>query len=87
MGHFPFPDMREFDPAIAQRIREWAECPPCLRCPAVLIRGMAPRFCCNPFGDRIRENFPPPRDERLLNRIVQLSGSRSNFPLVLNHDL
>jgi hypothetical protein len=53
MRHFSFPGPREFDPDIAQRIREWAECPLCSRCGAVLIRGMAPRFCCNPFGDRI----------------------------------
>jgi hypothetical protein len=26
-------------------------------------------------------------DERLLNRVVQLSESRPNFPLILNHDL
>jgi hypothetical protein len=26
-------------------------------------------------------------DERLLNRIVQLSESRPNFPRILNHDL
>jgi hypothetical protein len=26
--HFPFPDMRLFDPEIALTIREWAECQP-----------------------------------------------------------
>jgi hypothetical protein len=87
MGHFPFPDMREFDPDIAQKIREWAEYPLCSRCGAVSIRVIAPHFCCNPFGDRIRDNLPPPMDEQLLNRIVQLSESRPNFPRILNHDL
>jgi hypothetical protein len=87
MGHFPFPDTRKFDPDIAQRIREWAEYPLCSRCGAVMIRGMALYFCCSPFGDRIRDNLPPPMDERLLNRIIQLTESRPNFTRILNHDL
>jgi hypothetical protein len=36
MAHSPFPDMREFDPETAERIRKGAECAPCPHCRAVL---------------------------------------------------
>jgi hypothetical protein len=73
MGHFPFPDMTQFNPDIAQAIREWAEFPPCSHGRAVLIQGMRHEFCSRPLRDRIQSNFPPPMDQRLLDRIVDLT--------------
>jgi hypothetical protein len=50
LGHFPFLDMREFDPQVADKIRQWAEAPPCLHCAAILLQGMPHHFCCQLFG-------------------------------------
>jgi hypothetical protein len=87
MAHFPFPDMREFDREIANRIRNWAECSPCPHCRAVLVQGMPDGFRCNPFRDRIRSNLPPPMDEGLLNRNIELIDSNQKIPRFLNRDL
>jgi hypothetical protein len=87
LGPFPFPDMREFHPEIADRIRVWAECGPCVHCGAILLQGMPHGFCCAPFGDRILANLPDPMDEELLSRIVQLSQSNPNFSRILNQYL
>jgi hypothetical protein len=79
--------MRKFDEDIAQRIRNWAEVPSCSYCGAVLLRGMTGKFCCHPFEQRIRSNLPPPMDEDLLQRIVELTRTKANFPRILNRDL
>jgi hypothetical protein len=40
-------------------------------------------FCYRSFGEQIRSNFPLPLDERLLNRVVQLTEENSKFLLIL----
>jgi hypothetical protein len=79
--------MREFIPEMAERIRKWAECSPCLHCRAVLLQGMPDGVCCNPFGDRIRSNLLPSMDEGLPNHTIELIESNQNFPRILNRDL
>jgi hypothetical protein len=49
LGHFPFRNMKDLDPDVAERIREWGECPPYTHCGAILLRGMPYAFCCKPF--------------------------------------
>jgi hypothetical protein len=53
LRHFPFRDMKDLDPDVVERIREWGECPPCMHCWAVLLRRMPHGFCCKPFCDKI----------------------------------
>jgi hypothetical protein len=79
--------MRQFNPDMAQNMRDWAESSQCPLLRAIPIQGMPQTFCCPPFGDRIRSNFPPPIDQRLLDRIVNLGDSNPNFPRLLNPDL
>jgi hypothetical protein len=86
MAHFPFRDMREFDPDIAERIRKWAECSPCPRCQAALLQGMPDGFCCSPFGEGIKSNLPRPMNAAGGNRIIQLAESNQKFPRILNRD-
>jgi hypothetical protein len=38
LDHLPFPDMRDFNEDIADKIREWAEITPCPHCGAALLR-------------------------------------------------
>jgi hypothetical protein len=87
LDHFSFPDMRDFNEDIADKIRQWGEIPPCHHCGAVLLRGMPHELCCKPFAGRIRNHLPPPMGRELLNHIVELTKSISNFPRILNHDL
>jgi hypothetical protein len=47
LDHLSFPDMRDFNEDIADKIRQWAEIPPCPHCGAALHRGMSHEFCCN----------------------------------------
>jgi hypothetical protein len=44
-------------------------------------------FRCRPFSDRIQSNLPRPLDQRLLDRIADLTDSDPNFPRILNYDL
>jgi hypothetical protein len=85
--HLPFPDMRDFNEDIADKIRQWAEIPPCSDCGAVLLRGMSHEFCCKPFASRIRNHLPPLMGRELLDHIVELIQSIPNFPRILNRDL
>jgi hypothetical protein len=87
LEHLPFPDMRDFSEDIADKIRQWAEIPPCLHCGAVLLRGMSHESCCKPFAGRIRNRLPPPMGRELLDHIVELTLSIPNFPRILNRDL
>jgi hypothetical protein len=57
LGDFLFPDMREFDAGLAERIRRWAELPPCKDCGTILLRDMPVGFCCKPFGHKIISNL------------------------------
>jgi hypothetical protein len=70
LGHFPFPDMKEVDPDIADIIRQFVESPPRKRCRVALLQVMPHECLCKPFGHRIRDNLPPPMDDQLLNHIV-----------------
>jgi hypothetical protein len=49
LGHFPCRDMKDLDPDMVERIREWGECPPCTHCGVVSHRGMSYAFCCKPI--------------------------------------
>jgi hypothetical protein len=60
LDHLPFPEMRDFNEDIADKIRQWAEIPPCPHCGAVLLRGISHEFCCKPSVGRIRNHLPPP---------------------------
>jgi hypothetical protein len=87
LDHLPFPDIRDFNNNIADKIRQWAEIPPCPHCDAVLFQGMSHEFCCKPFAGRIRNHLPPPMGRELLDHIVELAQSIPNFPRILNRDL
>jgi hypothetical protein len=80
LDHLAFPDMRDFDEDIGDKIRQWAEIPPCPHFGAVLLRGMSHEFYCKPFAGRIRNNLPPPTGR-------ELTQSIPNFPRILNRDL
>jgi hypothetical protein len=79
--------MRLFDPVIALKIREWAECQPCKVCGAVLLQGMPLGFCCRSFAHRVQSQSRPPIDEELLQRLVRLAESNANFAQILDRDL
>jgi hypothetical protein len=87
LDHLPFPDMRDFDEEITDKIRQWAEIPPCPHCGLVLLQGMSHEFYCKPFAGRIRNHLPPPMGRKLLDHIVELTQSILNFPRILNRDL
>jgi hypothetical protein len=87
LDHLPFPDMRDLNEDIPNKIRQWAEIPPCPHCGTVLLQGMSHKFCCKPFAGRIRNHLPPPIGRELLNHIVELAQSIPNFPRILNRDL
>jgi hypothetical protein len=87
LDHLPFLDVRGFNEDIADKIRQWAEIPPCPHCGAVLLRGVPHEFCCKPFAGRIRNHLPPPMGRELLGRIVELTQSIPNFPRISNRDL
>jgi hypothetical protein len=82
---FLFPDIREFDVGIAERIRRWAELPPCKDCGAILRRGLPVGFCCKPFGKKIISNLPPPMEEELRQRLRKFVASNRNLAWKLNH--
>jgi hypothetical protein len=79
--------MRDFNEDIVDKIRQWAEIPPCPHCGAVLLRAMFHGFCCKPFAGRINNHLPPPMGRELLDHIVELTQSIPNFPRILNRDL
>jgi transposase len=87
LEHLPFPDMRDFNEGIADKIRQWAEISPCPHCGAVLLRGMSHELCCKPFAGRIKNHLPPPMGRELFDHIVELTQSTPNFPWILNRDL
>jgi hypothetical protein len=87
LDHLPFPDIRDFNEDIANKIRQRADIPPCPNCGALLLRGMSHEFCYEPFAGRIRNHLPPPMGRELFNHIVELTQSIPNFPRILNHDL
>jgi hypothetical protein len=78
--------MRLFDPKIAFKIREWADCQPDKGCGTIVVHGMPHGFCCRSFADRIQSDLPYPMDEELLQRIFRLTESNTNFPRILNRD-
>jgi hypothetical protein len=73
LDHLAFPDMRDFDEDIADKIRQRAEIPPCPHCDIVLLQRMSYEFCCKPFAGRIRNHLPPPMGRKLLDHIVELT--------------
>jgi hypothetical protein len=87
LDHLPFPDIRDFNEDIANKILQWAEISPCPHCGAVLLRGMFYEFCCKPFAGRIRNHLPPPMDRELFDHVVELTQSIPNCPRILNRDL
>jgi hypothetical protein len=87
VGDLPFPDMKLFDPDAILRIRDELELPECQYCGAVLIRGMPEGFCCKPFHDMIKPHLPTQMDPELLDRILESSHAKPNFPRVLNRQL
>jgi hypothetical protein len=87
LNHLPFPDMRDFDEDIADKIRQWVEIPPCPHCGVVLIRGISHEFCCKPFADRNSDHLRPPMGRELLDHIVELTQSIPNLPRILNRGL
>jgi hypothetical protein len=87
LDHLPFPDMRDFDEDIADKIRQWAEIPPCPHCGAILLRGMSHEFDCKPFAGRITNHLPPAMGRELLDHIIELTQSIPNFSWILNRDL
>jgi hypothetical protein len=76
-----------FNEDIADKIRQWAEIPPCPHCGAVLLRGMSHEFCCKPSAGRNINHLPPPMGRELLDHIVKLTQSIPNFPRILNFGL
>jgi hypothetical protein len=80
LDHLPFPDMSDFDEDIADKISQQAEIPPCPHCDIVLLQGMSYEFCYKPFAGRIKNHLPPPIGRELLDHIVELTQSISNFP-------
>jgi hypothetical protein len=82
-----FPDVRDFNEQITDKICQWGEIPPCPHCGAVLLRGMSHEFCYKPFAGRIRNYLPPPMGRELFDHIVELTKSVPNFLRILNHDL
>jgi hypothetical protein len=87
LDHLPFPDIRDLDENIADKIRQRAEIPPCPQCDIVLLQGMSYELCCKPFAGRIKNHLLPPIGRELLDHIVKLTQSVSNFPWILNRDL
>jgi hypothetical protein len=87
LDHLPFPDMRDFNEDIADKIRQWGEIPPCPHWSAVLLREMSHEFCCKSFTGRIRNHLPPPIGRELLDHIIELTQLIPNFPRFLNRGL
>jgi hypothetical protein len=79
LDHLPFPDIRDCNEDIVDKIHQWAETPPCPHCGAVMPRGMPHEFCCKPFTDRIKNHLPPPMGRELLDYIVELTQSIPPF--------
>jgi hypothetical protein len=86
LDYLPFPDMRDFDEDIADKIRQWAGIPPCSHCGAVLLRGIFYEFCGKLFAGRIRNHMPPPMGREMLDHNFELTQSIPNFPRILNLD-
>jgi hypothetical protein len=87
LDHLPFPNMKDFNEDIVDKIRQWAEISPCPHYGAVLLRGISHEFCCKLFAGTIRNHLPPPMGRELLDHIVELTQSIPNFPRILNRDL
>jgi hypothetical protein len=60
LDHLPFPDMRDLDENIADKIRQRAEIPPCPHCDIVLLQRMSYELCCKPFAGRMKNHLLPP---------------------------
>jgi hypothetical protein len=58
MTHFPFPDMREFDPEIAEGIRKWAEYSPCSHCRAYCFKKCQTAFVAIPLVIELEATCP-----------------------------
>jgi hypothetical protein len=87
LDHLPFPDMRDFNEDIADKIRQWAEIPPCPHWGAVFLRGMSHECCCKRFAGRTKNHLPSPMGRELLDHIVELTQSIPTFPRILNRNL
>jgi hypothetical protein len=87
LDHLPFPDMRDFDENIADKIGQRAEIPLCPHCDIVLLQGMSYEFCCKTSAGRIKNHLLPPIGRELLDHIVEFTQPISTFPRILNRDL
>jgi hypothetical protein len=84
LGSFLFPDMRQFDAGIAERIRRWAELATCRDYRAILVREMPVELDCTPFGNKIISSLPPPMEEEPRQRLRKFVASNRNLAWKLN---
>jgi hypothetical protein len=87
LSGFLFPDMKEVDAEIAERIRSGAELPPCKNRGAILLPGMPVGLCCKPFDQKIIGDFSPPMEEELRQRLYKFVASNRNLPWKLNPNM